>query len=67
MQKTWLVLSKHACIIFSIVVLKELAKDISSSLMLLSSESSNTGEIPEDWKDDDIVLVFRKGKRSDLQ
>lgn len=35
--------------------------------MSLSSEYSDTGEIPEDWKDDDIVLLFRKGKQSGLQ
>lgn len=41
---------------------EDLVEDQSGLLMLISSKSFNTGEIPKAWKKDDVMPVFKKSE-----
>ena len=46
-------------------VLKELAHEIAPILQVIFTKSYASGEIPADWKNANVVPVFKKGKTSD--
>ena len=45
-------------------ILKETANTITPILTTNYQQSINTGQIPEDWKNANIVAIFKKGDRS---
>jgi len=46
-------------------VLRELADVIAEPLSIISERSWRTGEVPEDWRKDDVTPIFKKGKKED--
>ena len=44
-------------------VLKHLAAEIAPSLTVIYNESLPTGEVPKDWRKENIALIFKKGER----
>ncbi|CAM4522848.1 unnamed protein product [Caretta caretta] len=46
-------------------VLKELAAVIAEPLAIIFENSWRTGEVPDDWKKDNVVPIFKKGKKED--
>ena len=46
-------------------VLKELCSPLAHPLSVLFNKSIETGKIPLDWKNADVVAIFKKGTRSD--
>uniref|UniRef100_A0A8C2U1Q5 Reverse transcriptase domain-containing protein n=1 Tax=Coturnix japonica TaxID=93934 RepID=A0A8C2U1Q5_COTJA len=47
-------------------VLRELAEVIAEPLSIIFERSWRMGEVPEDWKIDNVTLVFKKGRKQDL-
>ena len=45
-------------------VLLELSKELSIPLSILFNKSLETGKIPTDWKDANVVAIFKKGTKS---
>ncbi|GAB0177598.1 mitochondrial enolase superfamily member 1 [Grus japonensis] len=48
-------------------VLRELADVIAKPLSIISERSWRTGNMPEDWRKANVTLVFKKGKKEDLE
>ncbi len=46
-------------------VLKELAPTIAPILTAIYMRSYETGEIPDDWKNTNIVPIYKKGRKGD--
>ena len=46
-------------------VLKEAATEIAPYLSFIFQQSTNTGEVPPDWKHANVVAIFKKGSRSE--
>ena len=47
-------------------VLKELSEIIFKPLASIFRQSLETGEIPDDWKQGNIISIYKKGDRTDL-
>ena len=47
-------------------VLKELSEIICKPLASIFRQSLETGEIPDDWKQGNIILIYKKGDRTDV-
>ena len=47
------------------MVLKSLAKSIAPTLQLIFQRSLDTGVVPQDWKQANVVPVYKKGNKSD--
>ena len=45
-------------------VLLELSKEMSIPFSILFNKSLETGKMPTDWKDADVVDIFKKGTKS---
>ncbi|KAJ7425019.1 hypothetical protein BTVI_04117 [Pitangus sulphuratus] len=48
-------------------VLRELEDMISRTLMIIFERSWMSGKVPEDWKKANVISVFKKGKKEDLE
>ncbi|GAB0207498.1 mitochondrial enolase superfamily member 1 [Grus japonensis] len=48
-------------------VLRELADVIARPLSIIFERSWRTGEVPEDWRKTNVIPVFKKGKKEDLE
>ena len=48
-------------------VLMELADIIAMPFSIIFERSWRTGEVPEDWRKASVTLVFKKGKKEDLE
>ncbi|GAB0200312.1 mitochondrial enolase superfamily member 1 [Grus japonensis] len=48
-------------------VLRELADVIAMPFSIIFERSWRTGEVPEDWRKASVTLVFKKGKKEDLE
>ncbi|PKU44242.1 rna-directed dna polymerase from mobile element jockey- hypothetical protein [Limosa lapponica baueri] len=46
-------------------VLRELAEVIAELLSIIFKRSWKTGEVPEDWRNANVIPVFKKGKKED--
>ena len=46
-------------------VLKELSNEISLQLSLIYNKSLEDGKIPEDWKEAEVIAIFKKGDKMD--
>uniref|UniRef100_A0A8C3H5H4 Reverse transcriptase domain-containing protein n=1 Tax=Chrysemys picta bellii TaxID=8478 RepID=A0A8C3H5H4_CHRPI len=46
-------------------VLKELADVIAEPLAIIFENSWRSGEVPDDWKNTNVVPIFKKGKKED--
>ena len=44
-------------------LLKDYAEDISPVLQVIFQQSLDTGEVPDDWKQANIVAIFKKGDK----
>ncbi len=44
-------------------VLKELSSTIAPIITVIYCRSYNTGEIPEDWRKTNVVVVYKKGRK----
>ncbi|KFP30298.1 RNA-directed DNA polymerase from mobile element jockey, partial [Colius striatus] len=47
-------------------MLRELADMLTKSLSIIYQQSWLTGEVPSDWKSDDITPIYKKGPKDDL-
>ncbi|KFQ80642.1 RNA-directed DNA polymerase from mobile element jockey, partial [Phoenicopterus ruber ruber] len=47
-------------------VLREVAEVIAKPLSIIFEKSWRTGEVPEDRRKDNVIPVFKKGKKEDL-
>jgi len=48
-------------------MLFELRKELAQPFSKLYSASLNCGVVPADWKDAEVIPLFKKGKKSDTQ
>ncbi|KFQ47518.1 hypothetical protein N333_01588, partial [Nestor notabilis] len=46
-------------------VLKELASEVARPLSIIFEKSWQSGEVPEDWRKGNIILIFKKGMVED--
>lgn len=48
------------------MLLKECAEEIAEALSTIFQQSFDSECLPEDWKLDNVVPIFKKGKRRDV-
>jgi len=46
-------------------ILRALADVIAEPLSIIFERSWRTGEVPEDWRKNNVTPIFRKGKKED--
>ncbi|KFZ57847.1 hypothetical protein N321_14269, partial [Antrostomus carolinensis] len=46
-------------------VLRELVEEFAKALSIIYQQSWLTGEVPEDWRLDNVTLIYKKGQKED--